>query len=75
MPAAYDSYDYPSYWKGRDYEHKSEFLAIRKLISKISEMGRVVEIGAGFGRLLPSYYFRAKKVYLTDPSGKLISKP
>lgn len=74
MPAAYDSYDYPSYWKGRDYEHKSEFLAIRKLISKISEIGKVIEIGAGFGRLLPSYHFRSKKVVLTDPSAKLLSK-
>lgn len=74
MPAAYDSYDYPLYWKGREYEHKSEFLAIRKLISKISEIGKVIEIGAGFGRLLPSYHFRAKKVVLTDPSAKLLSK-
>lgn len=74
MPAAYDTYDYPSYWKGRDYEHKSEFLAIRKLISKISNVGKVIEIGAGFGRLLPAYHFRAKKVILTDPSAKLISK-
>lgn len=74
MPAAYDNYDYPSYWKSREYEHKSEFLAIRNLISKISNIGKVIEIGAGYGRLLPSYLFRAKKVLLTDPSAKLISK-
>ncbi len=74
MPAAYDTYDYPSYWKGREYEHKSEFLAIRKFLSRISDVGKIIEIGAGFGRLLPSYHFRAKKVVLTDPSAKLISK-
>ena len=28
MPAAYDKYDYPSYWIGRDYEHGSEVIAI-----------------------------------------------
>lgn len=74
MPAAYDSYDYPSYWKGRDYEHKSEVLAISRLLFKIPEINKVLEIGAGFGRLLTSYKFRAKKVVLSDPSAKLISK-
>lgn len=74
MPAAYDTYDYPSYWKGREYEHKSEVLAISRLLQKIPEINKVLEVGAGFGRLLTSYKFRAKKVILTDPSAKLISK-
>lgn len=74
MPAAYDNYDYPIFWRGRDYEHKSEFLAINKFLSKISEISKVLEIGAGFGRLLPAYRYRAKKVVLSDPSAKLISK-
>jgi len=74
MPAAYDSYDYPIFWRGREYEHKSEFLAINKFLSKISEISKVLEIGAGFGRLLPAYRYRAKKVVLSDPSVKLISK-
>ncbi len=74
MPAAYDSYDYPSYWKGREYEHKSEVLAINKLLTKIPEINKVLEVGAGFGRLLTSYKYRAKKVILSDPSAKLISK-
>lgn len=74
MPAAYDNYDYPAYWKNRDYEHQSEFLAINKFLSKISNISKVLEIGAGFGRLLPSYRYRAKKIILSDPSAKLISK-
>lgn len=74
MPAAYDNYDYPAYWKGRDYEHSSEFLAIRKLLLKIPKVDRSIEIGAGFGRLLPSYQFRVKKIVLSDPSAQLISK-
>ena len=73
MPAAYDSYDYPSYWKGREYEHQSEFLALRKLVAEIPKVNKIIEIGAGFGRLLPSYQFRSKKIVLTDPSAKLIS--
>lgn len=74
MPAAYDNYDYPAYWKGRDYEHASEFLAIKRFLSKIPKINRCIEIGAGFGRLLPAYQFRVKKIVLTDPSAKLISK-
>jgi ubiquinone/menaquinone biosynthesis C-methylase UbiE len=74
MPAAYDNYDYPAYWKGRDYEHSSEFLAIKELLLKIPRVDRSIEVGAGFGRLLPSYQFRVKKIVLSDPSAKLISK-
>lgn len=73
MPAAYDNYDYPSYWKGRSYEHNSEFIAIKSLLTKISKINKSIEIGAGYGRLLPSYLFRVKKALLTDPSAKLIS--
>ncbi len=73
MPAAYDNYDYPSYWKGREYEHKAEVLAIKSLISKIPHIKKCVEIGAGFARLLPAYIFRAKSITLTDPSSKLLS--
>jgi len=74
MPAAYDDYDYPSYWKGREYEHLSEFLAIKSLLLKIPRIEKSIEIGSGFGRLLPSYQFRVKKALLTDPSAKLIGK-
>lgn len=73
MPAAYDNYDYPAYWKGREYEHSSEFLAIKEILLKIPKVDRSIEIGAGFGRLLPIYQFRVKKAVLSDPSAKLIS--
>jgi len=74
MPAPYDNYDYPAYWKNREYEHFSEFLAIKNLLLKIPKIGRSIEIGAGFGRLLPSYQFRVKKIVLSDPSARLIAK-
>lgn len=74
MPAAYDNYDYPAYWKNRGYEHASEFLALKKLLTRIPKVEKSIEIGAGFGRLLPAYQFRVKKILLSDPSAKLISK-
>lgn len=72
MPAAYDTYDYPSYWHGRDYEHGSEIIAIRSLLEKIPKIKKILEIGSGYGRLTPSYRFRAERIVLVDPSSKLL---
>lgn len=73
MPAAYDSYNYPSYWEGREYEHRSELISIKSFLNKIKKIRNITEIGAGFGRLTSSYSYRAKKVTLVDPSPKLLS--
>jgi ubiquinone/menaquinone biosynthesis C-methylase UbiE len=72
MAAHYDTYDYPNYWIGRDYEHGSELIALKEFLAKISKIGTIVEVGAGFGRLTPTYFYRAKKTILTDPSAKLL---
>jgi ubiquinone/menaquinone biosynthesis C-methylase UbiE len=72
MAAAYDTYDYPSYWEGRNYEHGCEVIAIKAFLTKIPKIKTIVDIGAGFGRLTPSYIFRAKKVILTDPSASIL---
>lgn len=73
MPAAYDTYDYPSYWENRDYEHKSEVLAIKRFLGKISSLKSIIDIGGGYGRLIPVYSHRAKRITLTDPSAKSLS--
>ncbi len=72
MAAAYDTYDYPSYWEGREYEHASEVHAIKAFLAKIDKIDTTLEIGAGYGRLLPAYAFRSKRVILSDPSSKLL---
>lgn len=72
MSAHYDTYDYPSYWSGREYEHEAEMVAMRAFMRRIPKLKTIVEIGAGYGRLVPSYYFRAKKIILSDPSGRLL---
>jgi ubiquinone/menaquinone biosynthesis C-methylase UbiE len=72
MSAAYDTFDYPGYWIGRDYEHKSETIALKAFLQKIKKIKKILEVGAGFGRLVPSYAFRAKKIILTDPSAKTL---
>jgi len=74
MGAAYDSYNYKSYWKKREYEHKSEIYALKKILDKIDNIKSVIDIGAGYGRLTNEYLYRSKKVLLTDPSAKLLAK-
>lgn len=72
MPAAYDYYDYPSFWKGREYEHESEGVALKAFLKKIPKVKKLVEVGAGYGRLVPIYAYIAEKAVLTDPSAKLL---
>ncbi len=72
MAAAYDTYDYPSYWEGREYEHECEIIAIKAFLTKIKEIDTVLEIGAGYGRLAGTYIYRARKVILSDPSARLL---
>lgn len=72
MSAAYDTFDYPGYWIGREYEHKSEIIALKAFLQKIKKIKRILEVGAGYGRLMPSYAFRAKNIMLTDPSAKTL---
>ncbi|KKU10039.1 MAG: Phosphatidylethanolamine N-methyltransferase [Candidatus Woesebacteria bacterium GW2011_GWB1_45_5] len=72
MSAAYDTFDYPAYWIGREYEHKSEVFALKQFLSKIRKVKTILDIGTGFGRLVPFYSFRAKKIILSDPSSKLL---
>lgn len=74
MSAYYDAYDYPSYWKGREYEHGSEVICLKVLLSKIPKIDRAIEIGGGYGRLVPHYIFRTKMTFLTDPSSKELSQ-
>jgi ubiquinone/menaquinone biosynthesis C-methylase UbiE len=73
MSAHYDSYDYQAYWKDRVYEHNCETIAIKSFLLKIPKIDTVLDIGAGYGRLVPSYIFRAKKVIISDPSSKLLA--
>jgi ubiquinone/menaquinone biosynthesis C-methylase UbiE len=74
MPAAYDKYNYPDYWKGRDYEHGSEVIAIREFLDQIPRIESIVDVGAGYGRHTTNYVYRAKKIVLSDPSAKLLSE-
>ena len=74
MPAHYDSFDYPSYWESREYEHWSEVIAIRSFLEKIPSIKNILEVGCGYGRLLEYYAHRGKKIVLTDPCVKMLAE-
>lgn len=73
MPAAYDKFDYHAYWEKREYEHQSEIIAIKSFLEKIPKIKTVVDIGCGYGRLLPTYFHRARRIILADPSASSLS--
>jgi len=67
------NYDYTKYWEGRDYENASEFIALEKLLPKnFVENKKVIDVGGGFGRLLPIFKERFGHIYIFDYSKKLL---
>ena len=72
MAVPYDSYDYPRYWVGREYEDLAERMALKKFFAIIPEKRTLIDIGGGFGRLTDSYAKVFKKCLLVDSSEKLL---
>lgn len=70
---SYDDPDfsYKEYWQGRDYEDWAERLVLTKLLGKITNKKTVVDVGAGFGRLVPEYAHVFKKCILVEPSSRM----
>lgn len=63
------AHDYLGYWKGRDYEHDAERIAIDRLLAG-QHFEHAVDVGGGYGRitaLLPQY---ADHVTLAEPSSR-----
>lgn len=63
------SYNYMHYWRGRDYEHAAEEMAIRRFL-KGKHFKHAVDIGGGYGRLCLLLKNFADEVTLAEPSKK-----
>lgn len=61
------NHNYLHYWDGRDYEHASEEIAIKRLI-KGRRFKHAVDVGGGYGRLCLLLKDYADKVTLAEPS-------
>ncbi|TSC83614.1 MAG: Methyltransferase type 11 [Parcubacteria group bacterium Gr01-1014_13] len=72
MTAHYDdpAFSYTQYWQGREYEYRSEVVALEKLLDG-TRFGRAADIGGGFGRLTPLLVAHAKQTFLVEPSQKM----
>jgi len=69
--AHYDLYDYQSYWQGRSYEDGSEKIAIKAFFDQIGQNKlKLLEVGSGFGRLVPAYSAYCSQITLLDPAQK-----
>ncbi len=65
----YNDYDYDSFWVGRNFENLADQIAISRLIDKIPPPHRkIIDIGAGTGRISPLYGNKWQKMVLLDPS-------
>lgn len=60
-------HNYLKYWRGRDYEHQAEVLAIKRLL-KDKHFKNAVDVGGGYGRLSALLEDYADKVTLAEPS-------
>jgi SAM-dependent methyltransferase len=60
-------HNYRRYWEGREYEHASEEIAIRRLL-KGRHFGRGAGVGGGFGRIRLLLTEYADEVTLAEPS-------
>ncbi len=73
-PAFYDDegFNYQSYWSNRNYEHKAEVIAIRRLL-KGRRFGTAADIGGGYGRLSVVLAEFADKITLVDSSSQQLA--
>lgn len=60
-------YSYVDYWKGRDYEHQAEEVAIRRLLAG-RHFGHGIDLGGGFGRLTKLIAEYCDQADLVEPS-------
>lgn len=73
--ANYDTqnYDYSTYWKEREYEHKAEVILLERFFKNIKG-DYFLDVGGSFGRLLPTYYGKFKTCIVLDYSFNTLQK-
>lgn len=60
-------FNYAEWWRGREYEHEAEVMAIQRMLGG-KRFGHAVDVGGGFGRLSVVLADYADRVTLVDSS-------
>jgi ubiquinone/menaquinone biosynthesis C-methylase UbiE len=68
------SFDYQKYWQEREYENTAERIALKRILKIIGKKEKLLDIGGGYGRLVPEYIKNFKNCLIIDPSEKLLSQ-
>jgi len=68
------SFDYQNYWQNRQYEHLAEEIVLKRFFKQIKSKETLVDLGGGFGRLVPFYAPFFQKAILIDPSERLLKE-
>lgn len=68
------SFNYQQYWREREYENQADQIALKRLLSATPKAQKLIDIGAGFGRLTGCYCHHAKTCVLVDPSQKMLDQ-
>jgi ubiquinone/menaquinone biosynthesis C-methylase UbiE len=61
------TFSYPAFWKGREYEHEAEVMAVRTLLQG-KRFDTIADIGGGFGRLTDVLAEHGAQHILVDPA-------
>lgn len=62
-------FSYLNYWQDREYEHQSELIALDKLLGS-HHFQSTIDLGGGYGRLIPYLLTKSDLVTLVEPSSK-----
>ncbi len=65
----HDKHSYEEFWVGREYEHESEVIALKRLL-KGRHYALAMDFGGGYGRISPVILDHVDKLILVDPSKK-----
>lgn len=71
-----NNYSYNSFWKGREYEHFSEIMLIKRIISRIPDhnLKSLLDIGGAYGRITQHLVSQFASVILADYSTRELAQ-